>query len=90
MPPRAESAQENHKIQWLVGHCHGGETGGAQQHAGDDHRLGAEAIGDGAAKDAEPLLQQLAQAKCDADDQRGPAQLIDEADRNKRKDDKEA
>ena len=35
----------------------------------------AETIGNGAAKDAEPLLQQLAQTQRDADDQRRP--LID-------------
>ena len=43
-----------------------------------------------AAKDAEPLLQQLTQTQRDADDQRRPSQLIDEADRNKREHDKEA
>ncbi|MNZ81244.1 hypothetical protein D3C78_999030 [compost metagenome] len=44
----------------LIGHCHGGETGRAHQHAGDNHRFGTKSVGDRAPEDPQALLDQLA------------------------------
>ncbi len=67
---------------------HGGEPGGPQQHAGDDHRLSTKAVGDSTAEDPQPLLDKLAQAKSNPHHQGGPTELIHKANRNKREDNK--
>ncbi|MNH28493.1 hypothetical protein D3C79_886630 [compost metagenome] len=43
----------------FIGHRHGGEACRTHQHAGDDHRFGAEPVGDCAAEDPQSLLNQL-------------------------------
>ncbi len=64
---------------WLMGNSHGGKPCRPQQHAGDDHRFGAEAIGNCAAEHPQPLLNKLAHTQRNADHQRRPAHLIDKA-----------
>ncbi|MNS81362.1 hypothetical protein D3C72_1150730 [compost metagenome] len=58
----AEGGQGTGEPQYpgLVGHRHGGEACRAHQHAGDNHRFGAESVGYRAPEDPQALLDQLA------------------------------
>ncbi|MNT14614.1 hypothetical protein D3C72_1496280 [compost metagenome] len=71
-----------------VGHHR--EAGGAQQHAADDQRLGAVAVGQRATEQAQALLQQLADGQRHPDQRGGPAEPVDKVQADQRKDDEEA
>lgn len=66
---------------------HGGKACGAHQHTGDNHRFRAKAIGDGAAKNAQTLLNKLTQAERDPYHYGSPPHLIDKTNRDEREDD---
>ena len=62
-----------------MGDPHRRESGCAHKHPGNNHWLRAKTVGNRAAKNAQPLLDELAQSERNADHQCRPAHLVDKA-----------